>query len=72
MLAASLPRLPLCINSLLEWIFQLPFANHGAPSLGLVTQPRVDFETLCLRPRETLTLPLERGHGEKPAGSRRL
>ena len=63
MLAASLPRLPLCINSLLEWIFQLPFSNHGAPSLGLVTQPRVDFQTLCLRPLETLTLPHIFGKG---------
>lgn len=63
MLAASLPCLPLCINSLSQWLFQLPFSNHGAPSLGLVTQPRVDFQTLYLRPLEMLTLPHIFGKG---------
>lgn len=62
-LAARLPCLPLCINSLLDWLFQPPFSNHGAPSLGLVSQPRVDFQTLYLRPPETLTLPHIFGKG---------
>ena len=73
-LAARLPCLRLCINSLLDWLFQPPFSNHGAPSLGLVSQPRVDFQTLYLRPPETLTLPHIFGKGtwKKTARSRRL